>query len=150
MGSNISANHFQNQILEVFTSFRQDVSHQELHRFSRLYKGYFRSETFKDVQKATRRSLQGALFDEMVRLWSSEQLDATRQIHQIFGLRNIVYSNHEELASLLNATEHPLNSDVSSISHIVQPSATKSTNMTMIRSWKLAVRWMKSHQRPST
>jgi hypothetical protein len=61
--------------------------------------------------------MQHTIFDEMVRLLCLEQLDTTGPKYQIFGLRDIVYSTHEELASLLNAMEHPTPLSSSHIVH---------------------------------
>src|SRR5258705_527894 len=77
---------------------------------------YFNAKTFKDVHIVTRRSMQKAVFDGMVRLWCSEQLDAMCPKHQIFGLQDIIYSTREELTSLLDEMEDSTQPEPSGVS----------------------------------
>ena len=57
------------------------------------------AEDFHGIVKATRRSMQGSPLDEMVQLLQSDRIQFP--VHEIFGLRRVIYSMTEEIPSLL-------------------------------------------------
>lgn len=60
---------------------------------------YFYVDNIYDICKIVRRSMQGSAFDDMVQLFHSSRI--TKEMHEIFAVRRLVYSNHEELSSML-------------------------------------------------
>jgi hypothetical protein len=60
---------------------------------------YFYVDNIHDICKIVRRSMQGSVFDDMVQLLHSSRI--TKEMHEIFAVRRLVYSAHEELSSML-------------------------------------------------
>lgn len=69
---------------------------------------YFTAVTFMEVTVATRRSMRGAVFDEMIRPLYSGRLRAagSKRIQVLPYVRDVRYSIHEELVPLLDSMQH--------------------------------------------
>ncbi|KAF8816728.1 hypothetical protein BYT27DRAFT_7237858 [Phlegmacium glaucopus] len=94
LGCNIRAPDFREEILGIFRSLKRNHN-----GFFDLYSSYICANCWKDIAKATRRSMQGSSLDEMVGLLQSDRIQSP--IYEIFGVRNVTYSMTEEILSLL-------------------------------------------------
>ena len=62
---------------------------------------YFNAKTFDDIHLATSQSMHDGIFDQMIKLLHASSITDT--VPEILPVRNVVYSAHNDLLSLLQA-----------------------------------------------
>ncbi|PPQ78819.1 hypothetical protein CVT25_010688 [Psilocybe cyanescens] len=97
LGTNIRVEAFRRDIHICLTSLRRGANFRAL---PRLYSSYVNAADFVGILRATRRSMQGSAFDEMVQLFSER---VQYRMHEIYGIRRIVYTKLEDILRLLDA-----------------------------------------------